>query len=59
MLSLRRHHAERLKAKRKANAHAGVAALNTPAACSCWMCGNPRKYFNQPTIQERRFYQGV
>ena len=22
--------------------------------CSCWMCGNPRKYFNHKTIQEER-----
>ena len=25
--------------------------------CSCWMCGNPRKYFNQPTLRERRLTQ--
>jgi hypothetical protein len=24
------------------------------AMCSCTMCGNPRKYFNKPTIQEKR-----
>jgi hypothetical protein len=24
------------------------------AACSCWMCGNPRKYRGEPTIQERK-----
>jgi hypothetical protein len=23
-------------------------------ACSCWMCGNPRKWHAKPTIQERR-----
>ena len=22
------------------------------ANCSCWMCGNPRKYFNERTRQE-------
>jgi hypothetical protein len=22
--------------------------------CSCWMCGNPRKYLGERTIQERR-----
>jgi hypothetical protein len=21
--------------------------------CSCWMCGNPRKYFGQKTLQEQ------
>ena len=26
----------------------------TPKLCSCWMCGNPRKYFNEAPIQERR-----
>ena len=22
--------------------------------CSCYMCGNPRKHFNQLTVQERK-----
>jgi hypothetical protein len=22
--------------------------------CSCWMCGNPRKWRGDPTVQERR-----
>ena len=22
--------------------------------CSCFMCGNPRKYFNEKTVRERR-----
>jgi hypothetical protein len=26
----------------------------TKRPCSCWMCGNPRKYFGEPTVQERR-----
>ena len=25
--------------------------------CSCDMCGNPRKYWNELTIQERRWQQ--
>jgi len=29
--------------------------LRTP--CSCYMCGNPRKYFKELTIQERKFYE--
>ena len=29
-----------------------LARTSTP--CSCFMCGNPRKYFNEETIQERR-----
>lgn len=24
------------------------------AVCSCWMCGNPRKFFAEETMQERR-----
>ncbi|RUL89142.1 hypothetical protein [Tautonia sociabilis] len=24
------------------------------ASCSCWMCGNPRRFLGEPTIQERR-----
>lgn len=24
---------------------------------NCAMCGNPRKFFNEPTIQEKRFNQ--
>ena len=28
------------------------AVTHTP--CSCPMCGNPRRHFGQPTIQERR-----
>jgi hypothetical protein len=22
--------------------------------CSCWMCGNERRHFGKPTVQERR-----
>jgi hypothetical protein len=25
----------------------------------CAMCGNPRKFFNEPTVQEKRFAQEV
>lgn len=31
----------------------GVYA-HTPAICSCVLCGNPRKWFNDPTIHEKR-----
>lgn len=24
------------------------------ASCSCWMCGNPRRYGMEPTMQEQR-----
>ena len=26
----------------------------TPKVCSCYMCGNPRKYYGEDTIQEKR-----
>lgn len=26
--------------------------LRTRKPCSCWMCGNPRKFFNEKTKQE-------
>ena len=35
---------------------------NTQTKCSCWMCGNPRRYYkwtgeNPRTIQEQKVYQ--
>lgn len=27
---------------------------NHLAVCSCWMCGNPRRYWREATVQERR-----
>lgn len=32
---------------------------NTSKTCSCSMCGNPRKFFNEPTMQEKRFKEMV
>lgn len=62
--SVRRHHAGRLKKSRRHYwggisgdpGRAGVV-VNTPTPCSCYMCGNPRKYFNEKTVQERRLFQ--
>lgn len=31
--------------------HSKKRSVN-PASCSCWMCGNPRKYFGAVTRQE-------
>lgn len=28
-----------------------------PQVCSCYMCGNPRRWFGERTIQERRAFQ--
>jgi hypothetical protein len=63
--SLRRHHMERLKANRKRYwGRGGQGApdsmsekdlgmvVHTAALCSCFMCGNARKYFGKPTLQE-------
>jgi len=33
--------------------HTGIAA-QSKKQCSCWMCGNPRKWDNELTIQERK-----
>ncbi len=30
---------------------------HSPKWCSCHMCGNPRKYWKEKTIQERRAVQ--
>lgn len=27
--------------------------VDTPKPCSCVMCGNPRKFFGEPSIHER------
>lgn len=60
--AIRRHHIERLKKKRKnywwGDLHGGLnekqlgMVVSTPRHCSCWMCGNPRKYFGHKTRQE-------
>lgn len=31
---------------------------NTTKLCSCCMCGNSRKFFNEKTLQEKRFIAG-
>jgi hypothetical protein len=64
--SMRRHHAARRKRWVKQNlAHyflnpndpeprrVGLYA-ESPKTCSCWMCGNPRRYFLDPPLTERR-----
>lgn len=61
----RRHDAERVKKNRQFYCGTdqsrqprrwGVVSV-TPAACSCYACGNPRKFFKEPTVQEQRFFQ--
>lgn len=58
--SIRRHHVERLKKVRKSylrfnwwlnqEKRLGILA-KTPAACSCPMCGNERRFFGK-TLRE-------
>lgn len=61
--ALRRHHTQRVKRKRKDywsgdldERRLGMVA-HTPKPCSCSMCGNPRKYFEEKTVQEEKFAQ--
>ena len=63
--AIRRHHSERLKTKRSRFSAAGNCFLgdittvskgmtyHTPCRCSCWMCGNQRK-FHGMNAQEKR-----
>lgn len=30
-------------------------SVKTPTPCSCWMCGNPRKYYKARTLAEISF----
>lgn len=32
----------------------GIMASTHGATCSCPICGNPRKYFNEKTLQEKK-----
>ena len=58
----RRHQLERAK-RRVRQYYGGVHRADhrrigwlahTPTPCSCWMCGNPRRYIRSLTLQERR-----
>jgi hypothetical protein len=60
---IRRHHLQRLKKARAFDQAIGASRqgdsatlgrhVNAPAKCSCWMCGNPRRYFDEKSRQER------
>ena len=58
----RRAQIDRLKKKRRAyyqyypttSGRVLGIIVHTPALCSCVMCGNPRKYFNEKTHQEEQ-----
>jgi hypothetical protein len=69
--ALRRHHRERMIQRAMhslALSHeedwgkrreCAVAWYNNLAKCSCWMCGNPRKYAGRVTVQEKRQLQAA
>ena len=60
--ALRRHHEGRVKRRvgdyyggyARSDARATGKLAQTRQLCSCWMCGNPRRYFGETTLQERR-----
>lgn len=58
--AIRRYHYKRLKYNRKKYWFAGKSekylgmCVTTPSPCSCYMCGNPRKYFKSLTMQEKK-----
>ena len=57
----RRAQRERIRAKRinhydgwgKESPRAAGMVTTTSTLCSCWMCGNPRKWFGEETRQEQ------
>ena len=66
--ALRRHHEARLKKNRQYHFYGSRGkldtkslgqVLHTASLCSCHMCGNPRKYLRERTVQERRWMQVV
>jgi len=52
--AIRRAHKERMKAKcRRINPHdIHAKAADNLAKCSCYSCGNPRKFFKQKRLAE-------
>jgi hypothetical protein len=58
--ALRRHHRARLLVRhrhhfgRLLTPEEAAQAVTTSTPCSCWMCGNPRRYLGQLTLQEIR-----
>ena len=66
--SIRRYHRARLLRRRRHYWVYGTvfwpdpappSVVDTPKPCSCWMCGNPRRWRNGPrlTRQEMKFIQ--
>lgn len=64
--AIRRHHYRRLQKTRskywfgheeKHTPRVSGMVVATPQPCGRACCGNPRKYFNEKTVQERRNFQ--
>ena len=60
MRAIRRQHRSRIILKRYERVQIGHWYVKSPGylaknntVCSCWMCGNPRKYFGELTRQEK------
>ena len=65
--AIRRHHYQRMKAKAEwvlknmwghktlDDRQIGIAVSTHCKSCSCPMCGNPRRYFNELTVQEKKY----
>jgi len=59
--AIRRYHRQRIISMRYERVVRGAWFVKSPGrlgktntVCSCWMCGNPRKYFGLVTRQEMR-----
>ena len=59
--AVRRHDRNRVILERMRRRHWHVKSpgrlSKNNTVCSCWMCGNPRKYFGKMTIQEKKASQ--
>jgi hypothetical protein len=62
--AVRRHHRKRIILKRYERVERGYWYVKNPGylsknntVCSCCMCGNPRKYFGERTVQEKRVFK--
>jgi len=65
--AIRRYHYDRLKEKRKFyykyynedpwSEEKRGTLVSTSTPCSCWMCGNPRRYFKSVTRKEKINYE--
>lgn len=65
-IELKRHHNARIKKNRQHywgykdevldERRLGIVS-KTPHPCTCYMCGNPRHFHDELTIQEQKFKQ--